>query len=130
MRNTTNAELASLVRTLELKLEEQAAQLAALAVPTAQQSMAAIASTLTPVCEACEGTGLHSSGGDCFRCKAKGWQDVSDLARNAAYDRVRVKRTDIAGREGYASLAAIPLELKRSASVHRIDGLYYVTPRE
>lgn len=129
MPRLTKADMAQMIHNLEAQVQRLEAQARASATPSAAESQAAIAHVLEHghvTCLACDGSGLHSSGGDCFRCKGKGYQDAEDLARNAAYDRLRAGRRETAGREGYASIRAIPLEIKRGKQLRRIDGLYYV----
>lgn len=123
-KQPTKAELIAIINKLELQLA--AATTMPVHVPSAQHSMDELEELFDHTeCEACNGSGTHTSGGVCYRCKGKGYQDQGDVLRNAAYQRVRAKRTEIAGKDGYARPRDIPLDAKRGKRVVRIDGLYY-----
>jgi DnaJ-class molecular chaperone len=121
-KQPTKADLYVIINNLEAKLEALSTQPPAASV---EESLASIEATLSPPCDACDGTGIHSSGGMCYRCKGKGYQDASDVARNAGYARIRALRPTIAGKEGYASPRDIPLELRKGKTFVKVDGLFY-----
>ena len=122
-KSPTKAELIAIINTLEGKL-------AALATKPLQaspeESMASIEATLSDPCPKCEGTGEHTSGGICYACKGKGYQDRDDVLRNASYARARSLRKELGATSGYASPRDIPLDLKKGKRIVRLDGLFYV----